>query len=498
MISSKNPNKNNLFLIYIITVIAGIGGYLIRILFARELTVSEYGLFYAVYALIFFFVPFRDLGLTESMLFYVNKYLVKNDKKRIKEVVLISSIPQLILGITLSVIFILSSHFLAVHYFKNILAQKVIIILSVLFSFQTLYPTAVSLLNALHEFTKSKSLDLLSKVFILLFAYILIKFVPKVLIPASAYLLGYAVVSILAIILLLKENSFFIKERILFEGSLMKKMFNYALPILFSTGAGIILGYSDMILLTYLKGVKFVGLYNIALPCLNAIVLLLIPLSHVLFPIISRSYHSNDHKKIKSILKLIYDNLLLFTLPLGLIFFAFAPLIIKVLFGVKYIAAANALRIFSLFFIFMAVRSINFSVIAGIGKPKERSIILYYGAGFNVIMDLLLIPKFGISGAAFATGLGYLLMAYLTFRLINKHYPVRINILRQVKTITASALFLSSIYLLKDILSLSLLIKTSIILIVSSVVYISSLFLLRVINKSDIKKFKDLVFENLN
>ncbi len=498
MVQNKSAGKNNLFLIYIITILAGIGGYLIRILFARELTVSEYGLFYAVYALIFFFAPFRDLGLTESMLFYVNKYLVKRDKKRIKEVVLISLIPQLILGVILSIVFILSSHFLAVHYFKNILAQKVIIILSILFSFQTLYPTATNLFNALHEFTKSKLLDLLSKIFILLFAYILIKFIPKVLIPAASYLLGYAVLSVLAIILLLKENSFFLKEKIIFERILVKKMFNYALPILFSTGAGIILGYSDMILLTYLKGVEFVGLYNIALPCLNAIILLLIPLSNVLFPIISRSYHSKDHKRIKSILKLIYDNLLIFTLPLGLMFFAFAPLIIKVLFGVKYVAASNALRIFSLFFIFMAVRSINFSVIAGIGKPKERSIILYYGAGFNVLMDLLLIPKFGISGAAFATGLGYLLMAYLTFRLINKYYPVKINLLRQAKTIIASIFFLLSIYLLRDLLLMPVLIKAGIILLFSFIIYLLSLFLLRVINKEYIMKFKNLVFENLN
>ncbi len=498
MSKSINRKKNNLFVLYLLTMLGGLLGYLVRILFARELTVSEYGLFYAVYALVFFFAPFRDLGLTESMLFYVNKYLVKNDKKRIKEVVLISLIPQLILGVALGVIFILSSHFLAVHYFKDIIAQRIIIIFAILFSFQTLLPTISYLFDALHEFTTEKVLNVSLMTLVFVFSLILFQELPKNLVPPLSYLFGYVVTIIIAYFILFKRHSFFIKEKAVIEKALIKKMFNYALPILFSTGAGIILGYSDMILLTYLKGVKFVGLYNIALPCLNAIVLLLIPLSHVLFPIISRSYHSKNHKRIKSILKIIYDNILIFTLPLGLMFFAFAPLIIKILFGAKYVAASNALRIFSLFFIFMAVRSINFSIIAGIGKPKERSIILYYGAGFNVIMDLLLIPKFGISGAAFATGLGYLLMAYLTFRLINKHYPVKINLLRQVKTITASALFLLSIYLLKDLLLLSLLIKTSIILIISSVVYISSLFMLRVIKKNDIKKFKTLIFENLN
>ncbi len=498
MVQNKSAGKNNLFLVYIITILAGIGGYLIRILFARELTVSEYGLFYAVYALIFFFAPFRDLGLTESMLFYVNKYLVKRDKKRIKEVVLISLIPQLILGVILSIVFILSSHFLAVHYFRNIIAQRIIIIFAILFSFQTLLPTISYLFDALHEFTTEKILNVSLMTLVFIFSLILFQELPKNIVPPISYLFGYVITILIAYFLLFKKYSFFIKEKVIIEKALVKKMFNYALPILFSTGAGIILGYSDMILLTYLKGVEFVGLYNIALPCLNAIILLLIPLSHVLFPIISRSYHSKDHKRIKSILKLIYDNLLIFTLPLGLMFFAFAPLIIKVLFGVKYVAASNALRIFSLFFIFMAVRSINFSIIAGIGKPKERSIILYYGAGFNVLMDLLLIPKFGISGAAFATGLGYLLMAYLTFRLINKYYPVKINLLRQVKTIIASIFFLLSIYLLRDLLLMPVLIKASIILLFSFMIYLLSLFLLRVINKEYLMKFKNLVFENLN
>ncbi len=484
-------------MVYILTIITGIISYLVRIVFAHNLSVYDYGLFYAVYSFIFFFVPFRDLGLTESMLFYVNKFLVKKDYKRVKETVLISLIPQLILGVFFALIFIALSSYLSIHYFKTTAAREVIIILSIFFGFQTLQPTVLNIFNALHKFTIKKIGQFLSMFFILLIAIFLFKTNSSAMVPALSYTLSSVLVILIMSSLAFKQFPFLFKEKTIIERDLTKKIFNYAIPILFSTGGILILAYSDVLLLTFFKGVESVGYYNIALPCLTALLLAITPLSDILFPIISRYYHSKNNKKISSLLGLIYNNILTLTMPLAFMFFAFAKQIIIILFGSKYVPATNALRIFSLFFIFMALRTINFSIIAGVGKPKERSIILYYGAGFNIIADLLLIPKFGISGAAFATGLGYALMAYLTFRLINKFYKAKINLFLQLKVTSASLLFLGLIYLLKGLIYLPALLKSGIILLISSLFYITLLFAFNIINKDKIKYLKSLMLNNL-
>ena len=495
LVKKMGNREKNIFLIYVVTILTGVLSYFVRILFAHNLTLEEYGLFYAVFGLVFFFMPFRDLGLTEAMLFYVNKYLVKKDKSRIKEVVLISLIPQIITGFLFATVFILLSNFLAIHYFKIMIARQVLIVVAVLFSFHTLLPTVTNLFNALHDFLTTKIANLISTSLILISSLLFFLFFPSYIVPALSYLTGISLTIIVMYVLLFKRYDFFVKERIRIEKSMVKKMFKYAVFVLFSSGGALILTYSDIILLTLIRGVSAVGLYNIAWPCLNVILLLITPINNILFPVISRKYHSRDYKGIRNVLSLLYNNLLLFTLPLGLVFFVFSPLIIKVLFGSKYLGATNTLRAFSLFFVFMALRNLNFSVIAGIGKPKERSIIMYYGAGFNVIMDLLLIPKFGATGAALATGLGFALMSYLTYRLIQKHYPVRVDWFLQLRVIIASLLFAVIIHWLKSVLNLNWILESIIVLSLSGIVYLLLLFLFRVLTKERFLMFKKLVFD---
>ncbi len=488
----------NIFLVYLLTLITGISSYLVRILFARNLSLEEYGLFYAVLGTIFFFSFIRDLGLTETATFFLNKYSVKGDKKKLNQVFWMSVIPQLCFGIIIGLSFILLSNYLSIHFFKNSLAKPIIILVALLFSFHTLIPSISYLFYAIHNFVIGRLVNFLQMFSILVISYLCFTILPthiKYMIPAVSYLLAYIIVITTFYFILFKKYPYFKINNFSWNKKLFNEMRNYAFLVLLSTGGTLLLTYSDTILLTLIRGVSAVGLYNIAWPCLNVILIFVGPITTMLLPIISRKYHSKDVVGIKKILSLIYNYILVFTLPLAILFFVFSPLIIKVLFGPKYLGATNTLRVFSLFFVFMALRDLNFSIIAGIGKPKERSIIMYYGAGFNIIMDLLLIPKFGATGAALATGLGFALMSYLTYRLIQKHYPVRVDWFLQLRVIIASLLFAVIIHWLKSVLNLNWILESIIVLSLSGIVYLLLLFLFRVLTKERFLMFKKLMFD---
>ena len=72
-------------IIFAFTIISVILGYLTRIVLARGLSVEEYGLFYAVFGLVSFFLFFRQLGLDSAMVKYVAEYTAKkaHNKKRV-------------------------------------------------------------------------------------------------------------------------------------------------------------------------------------------------------------------------------------------------------------------------------------------------------------------------------------------------------------------------------------------------------------------------------
>jgi len=306
-----------------------------------------------------------------------------------------------------------------------------------------------------------------------------------VTVPAYSYLFGVLVTIIVYYTFFRFNFRDIIKTKAEVNKGMIREMFSYALPIMFSTAAGILFSSSDMILLTYLKGPELVGLYNIALPAITIITLLIGPIS----------YHNKNKKAIVSILNFLYNNFLFLSLPLGLIFFAYPNLIINLLFGSKYLGAVNTLRVFSFFFVFRAVRDINFAIVAGIGKAKERSKVLYYAAAFNIIADLVFIPLFAATGAAFATGLSWVLMSYLTTRIILKEYKPRINIKLQFRVVLSNLIFLLSIFFFKMTFELSsIILEAVLVLSISAVIYLLSLFLFKALTKEKIKLFKKIVF----
>jgi O-antigen/teichoic acid export membrane protein len=61
-------------------------------------------------------------------------------------------------------------------------------------------------------------------------------------------------------------------------------------------------------------------------------------------------------------------------------------------------------------------------------------------AAANIGLNLLLIPRFGIMGAAYANGAAYALQAAIAYRFSQRFYPVRYEIGRLVRVVTAAAL----------------------------------------------------------
>lgn len=260
-------------------------------------------------------------------------------------------------------------------------------------------------------------------------------------------------------------------------------------------GGTILLTSTDTLLLTYFTGLEFVGLYNIALPIIAMLALFSTPISTILFPKISELYHAKKSKDISEVLNVIYNNYLIIALPLCLSLFFYSDAVIILLFGSKFLGATIVLKIFSAFFVFMSLKDINFAVIAGIGKPKETSKIIYIAAGFNLIANIILIPFFGIVGAASTTVASFLIMFFLSFRVLKKNYSLTFDYVQQSKIFLSSLLFLLSIFLLQRIILISnSYMKSAIILAISFIAYFLLLFLIGVLNKNKILLVKKMIF----
>jgi len=164
-----------------------------------------------------------------------------------------------------------------------------------------------------------------------------------------------------------------------------------------------VLGWTDTFMLGSFKSTVDVGLYNAALPLAQFISFPLAAISFVYIPILSGLFAENKLDEMKRNYSISTKWLGLTTIPLFMIFFLYPDTVINFLFGSDYVIASIALRILSLGYIIHNITGFNNSMLITIGETKFILLATLTVVILNVILNLFLIPPFGIEGAAIAS-----------------------------------------------------------------------------------------------
>jgi len=201
-----------------------------------------------------------------------------------------------------------------------------------------------------------------------------------------------------------------------------------ALPLLFISSMAIITSKTDVIMLGMIKGADATGLYHVASRGAQFITLFLYSLNEALSPVIAGYYAKGDMGALQKLVTKSIRLIFLFALPvaLALIFFGHKFLLI---FGPDFVGSSNALAILSIGHLMdCAIGSVGLLLIMT-GHGRESAIAMGIGAGANVILNLLLIPKWGLEGAAVATSLSLVIWNVIQSRLVYKRIGIHTTVL---------------------------------------------------------------------
>lgn len=121
----------------------------------------------------------------------------------------------------------------------------------------------------------------------------------------------------------------------------------------------------------------------------------------------------------KSKLKKVFRIYFLVGLFMSIATFIFSPLLIKIIFGGKFLESVPVLRAYSLSIVSVYLVYYYFALLGAKSKHKFQVIIFIIGIILNVILIVLLTPIFGLPGTAWATVISYAVVAII-FYLNNK------------------------------------------------------------------------------
>jgi O-antigen/teichoic acid export membrane protein len=195
----------------------------------------------------------------------------------------------------------------------------------------------------------------------------------------------------------------------------------------------------DQILVLEISGRHQAGLYAAAYRVLEQVQFIPSAVMTTLFPLIASSYPT-DQVRVRSLLQQAGEYLALASLPiLGFTIVANHP-IVTLLFGSSFSGAGPALPILMAAFV-----SISFGYLAGsmvVILELQRRFLAYaaFGLVLNVVLNLILIPRYGFLAAAWITLATEVAVLSLTARSILRVLAMKPQFGRLLRTLGAAAL----------------------------------------------------------
>jgi len=181
-----------------------------------------------------------------------------------------------------------------------------------------------------------------------------------------------------------------------------------AMPLLLMSCMTTIISRVDVVILGTMAGAEAAGLYHVAKRGAELIPFVLISVNAALAPTIASLYAKGEMEQLQRVVTKTARIILLFSLPPALALILFGHWFL-LLFGAKFTGGNVALAILSSGqLINAAMGSVGLLLILT-GHGRDAVLGIGIGAASNVILNLMLIPRWGIEGAATAAAVSIIL-----------------------------------------------------------------------------------------
>ena len=207
----------------------------------------------------------------------------------------------------------------------------------------------------------------------------------------------------------------------------------------------------------------------------------------------SELWAKDDQKRLIEGIRIVYRYLFVGVLPLIGILFVFAPFLLRVFVGQEYVSGAFALQILLIGVFLFTLSVTNHSVFTAIGKPHLVTMIIFISAMVNVGLNLLLIPRFGITGAAISTSASYIVAFVISVWKMNRHLGIDVPWKQWIKLLFVGWFFIFLLYKITSLLNLNPWFEMISAVIVSSVVYLFLIYCFKIIDVEEMKKYFRLI-----
>lgn len=388
----KNKYSSNLSWTLIEKSISIVGVFIIGILVINYLGPVEFGILSYSLSYISFFSFIVSLGLDGI----ISREIVSNPKH---SKIIVST--SFLMKISSLVFVVFLVNFISI-FLDN--SQQIKIIISIIslnllqepFNvFSTYFQAIVNIRNVSFSIMISKLLLIIFKLLLIYFQFSLIYFV-----IVDAIVLIFLSTSFM--ILYLRFNKLRVKDLLKFDKKMALNLFKDSWPLMISSGAILLYMRFDQIMIKEMISLEELGYYSVSVKIAECWYFIPMTVTSVLFPILIKS-KKDSLVMYKHRLNQLFFSCTIISLLFCLPMYFYSEFIVNSFFTNNFNSSSTSLSILSIAGIFVSMGYVNgkWMVIENYTKLSLLRNVL--GLVINVILNLILIPMFGIAGAATST-----------------------------------------------------------------------------------------------
>lgn len=382
-------------------------GFLVQILIVRYLAKSDYGAFAYALSVVTLGETFATFGLDRAVTRFLPIYHEQHDYRKMFGTLFLVLSTVVSLGLAMILAFHGLQDFIGERLINDQQALSLLLILIFLAPVQALD----TLLNGLFAvFSRPRAIFFrkyvlgpvlkLSVVLLLIFGGSGVRFL------AGGYLAaGVIAVVIFSVVLfrVLQEQKLLEKFSLRTMQIPTREVLAFTIPLLTSDLVYIVMGSVDAVLLEYFQGTVDVASLRAVQPMAKLNQIVLASFGLLFTPAAARMFAQNDREGIND---LYWQNavwIAVASFPIFAATFSLAQPVTVLLFGARYADSGIILALLAVGYYYNAALGQNGLTLKVFGKVRYVMVINILAAVLNLVVNLLLIPRFGAMGAAVGT-----------------------------------------------------------------------------------------------
>jgi len=386
------------FVIFIFKILGAISLFSTYIMIPRYYGVEAFGIFNLIFALIMIGTVISRIGLD----IYVIRIIptIENEPKKVS--LFLKSVLKIlfITSLFITILTLLLSNTINQYLFKSIDASIYITILALMILPYTLFNVLVEVFRGLDDiktYSFFRNLSQNSSIALLLAISIFFSLNYN---PVYILFTAITIITTSLIFVLYK----FLKKRnisILEKGHYSEKILKYSSPMFLTSSIMFLMGYVDSFMISFYLDEYQVGIYGACISLSMIITFIPMAIGGYISPKVSQAYANNEKQKVKDIFKDSLKLIAITTIPIFLTILYFSDFFLG-LFGDAFTLARTTLLIVNIGFLSESLCGPVGFILNMTDNQHLFMKILMIALLINIIFNAILIPIYGINGAAIA------------------------------------------------------------------------------------------------